>query len=131
VSAMLDSATPSGGAVTPAPELTPAGALLKDVNVIYCVEATKARQLLGAMVASGPIALDIETAPNPSEIERCRALSAERDSLQGRLKALRKLKAPADAIAAVIAERKRLKVRIKIAEKAGLDPRRARIRLVQ
>ena len=44
---------------------------------------------------------------------------------------MRRLKAPAAEIEAIKAERKRLKVRIKIAGQAGLDPRRARIRLVQ
>jgi DNA polymerase I len=114
------------------PALRGASTLINGIAINYCVEASRAWRLLGKMVAaSGQIALDIETAPNPSEVARTAALKAERDSLQGKLKALRKLKAPADAIAAVVAERKRLKVWIKIAEKAGLDPRRARIRLVQ
>ena len=60
---MLDSTAPSGDAVTPAPDLAPASALLEGVTVDYCVDAAKARRLLGRMVASGQIALDIETAP--------------------------------------------------------------------
>jgi DNA polymerase-1 len=128
---MLDSTAPSGNAVAPAPELAPASALLKDVNVIYCVDAARARRLLSKMVAAGQIALDIETVPNPSEVERCALLTAEMDSLAGKLKAWRKLKAPADQIADLVAERKKLDVQIKIAMRAGLDPRRSRIRLCQ
>src|SRR3984957_9651786 len=101
---MLDSTAPSGDPVTPAPT----SALLEGVTVVYCVDAAKARRLLGRMAASGQVALDIETAPNPSEVERCRALRAARDSLQGKLKALRKLKAHADEIEKVVAERKAL-----------------------
>ena len=113
----------------PAP--SPAIALLKYVSVKYCTDAAKATALLVAMVAAGTIALDIETAGNPSEVARCKELTAERDALAGKIKALRRLKAPAAEIDACKAERKRLKVRIKIAGQAGLDPKRARIRLVQ
>jgi DNA polymerase-1 len=83
------------------------------------------------MVAAGPIALDIETAPNPSEIERVAELAQAKEAAIGKLKALRKLKAPAAEIADIVALRKSLESAIKIAMRAGLDPRRARIRLVQ
>ena len=112
-------------------DTAPASALLNGVTVVYCVDAAKARRLLGGMVASGQVALDIETAPNPSEVERCALLTAERDSLAGKLKAWRKLKAPADQIAVLVSERKKLDVQINHAMRAGLDPRRSRIRLCQ
>jgi len=49
----------------------------------------------------------------------------------GELRALRKLKAPAPEIAALLAEGKLLAAAIKYAKAAGLDPRRAYIRLLQ
>ena len=116
---------------TPSCKLAPASALLNGVTVVYCVDAAKARRLLGGMVASGQVALDIERRRIPSEVERCALLTAERDSLAGKLKAWRKLKAPADQIAVLVSERKKLDVQIKHAMRAGLDPRRSRIRLCQ
>ena len=44
---MLDSTAPPGDAVTPAPT----SALLEGVTVVYCVDAAKARRLLGRMAA--------------------------------------------------------------------------------
>ena len=97
----------------------------------YCVDAAKARRLLERMVAAGEVALDIETAPNPSEIVRVTELTREKEAAVGKLKALRKLKAPAAEIAEIVALRKSLDAAIKVAKRAGLDPRRARIRLLQ
>jgi hypothetical protein len=127
---VLDSAAPSDDATAPC-RPPPASALLKDVDVIYCVDAAKARRLLGAMVATGQIALDIETAPYQTGIDRLTALRQAREATAGKLKALRKLKAPVDELGELVAERKTLAVQIKSAERAGLDPRRSRIRLVQ
>ena len=56
MSALLDAA------ISP-DDTAPASALLNGVTVVYCVDAAKARRLLGGMVASGQVALDIETAP--------------------------------------------------------------------
>ena len=50
---------------------------------------------------------------------------------RGRHRALKKLKAPTAEIAALIAEGKQLAAAIKYTKTAGLDPRRARIRLLQ
>jgi hypothetical protein len=51
--------------------------------------------------------------------------------IAGQLKAARKFKAPAAEIATLAGVSKRLTVEIKYAKTAGLDPRRARIRLLQ
>ena len=68
-----------------------------------------------------------ETAPNPSEVDRLAGLAQARATTVGKLKALRKLKAPPDEIADLAAVRDRLKAEIKLAARAGLDPRRSRI----
>jgi DNA polymerase I len=108
-----------------------ASTLLNCVAIDYCVDTAKARRLLERRVAAGEVALDIETAANPSEVERVRELRTERDALVGKLKALRKLQRPAETIAAFVSTRKTLDTEIKLAERAGLDPRRSRIRLAQ
>ena len=66
LSAVVDAAASPDNA-TPSCKLAPASALLNGVTVVYCVDAAKARRLLGGMVASGQVALDIETAADPSE----------------------------------------------------------------
>ena len=81
--------------------------------------------------AGGPVAIDIETAPHQAEVDRLAGLMRARAETVGALKALRKLKAPATEIAALVAEGKQLAAAIKYAKAAGLDPRRARIRLLQ
>ena len=68
---------------------------LAGVNVIYCAEAAQARRLLAEMVASGRVAVDLETAPNKTEVERLDTLLRAQAETAGALKALRKLKAPA------------------------------------
>jgi DNA polymerase-1 len=130
LSAVLDAAAPPDTATLTC-KLIPASALLKGVNLVYCVDAARGRRLLGRMAASGQIALDIETTPNKAEVDRLAELTQARAATVGKLKALRKLKAPADEIADLVAERNELGARIKIGERAGLDPRRSRIRLVQ
>jgi DNA polymerase-1 len=113
------------------PALRDASTLMSGIAVDYCVEAVKARRLLKQVVGAGQIALDIETAPHKAEVDSLAGLISARATQVGTLKALRKLKAPADEIANLAAERDKLGARIKFAEKAGLDPRRARIRLLQ
>ena len=83
------------------------------------------------MLAADWVAIDIETAPNKTELDRLAELMRAKAETAGRLKAARKLKAPAAEIAAHAAAQKRLAVGIKYAQTAGLDPHRARIRLLQ
>jgi DNA polymerase-1 len=113
------------------PPLRDASTLMSGIAVHYCEEAAKARRMLERMAASGQIALDIETAPNKAEVDRLAEPIQARAATVGKLKALRKLKASADEIADLVAERDKHGAQIKLAEKAGLDPRRARIRLLQ
>ena len=70
----------------------------------------------------GRVAIDIETAPNKTEIERLAKLLQTKAETAGVLKARRKLKAPADEIAALVADGKRLAAEIRYARTAGLDP---------
>ena len=83
------------------------------------------------MIADAPngmVAIDFETAPNQSEVERLATLRIQLAETKGRLKAAMKLKQPLDALQAEI---KRLNAAIDYTEKAGLDPHRARPRLFQ
>ena len=104
--------------------------VLAGVEVIYCAEEVQARRLLGEMLAADWVAIDIETAPNKTELDRLAGLERAKAGMAGQLKAARKLKARAE-IAAHAAALKRLAIEIKYAKKAGLDPHRARIRLLQ
>ena len=117
---------------TTAPSTTTAPtAALAGVEIAYCAEEAQARRLLAGMVARAPVAIDIETAPNATEIERLNNLLDKEAKRAGLLKARKKLKAPADEIAALVAEGKLLAAQIRYAWTAGFDPRRARIRLLQ
>jgi DNA (cytosine-5)-methyltransferase 1 len=106
-------------------------AALAGVNVIYCAEEAQARRLLGEMLDAGLVAIDIETAPYKTEVDRLARLLQARAETAGALKALRKLKAPGTEIATLAAASRRLAVEIRYAQTAGLDPHRARIRLLQ
>ena len=106
-------------------------AALAGVRVVYSAEEAQARRLLAEMVAYGWVAIDIETAPNKTEVERLTGLLRARAETAGALKAARKLKAPSAEIAALAAASKRLAVEIRYAQTAGLDPHRARVRLLQ
>jgi hypothetical protein len=116
------------GSTTVTPNAT---AALAGVKVVYCAEEPQARRLLAGMVARGRVAIDIETAPNKTEVDRLANLFRARAETTGALKGLRKLKAPAAEIAALAATGKRLAVEIRYAQTASLDPHRARIRLLQ
>ena len=118
-----------GGKRGPAPSNTTAA--LTGVNVVYCAEEAQARRLLAEMVGAGRVAIDIETAPNKTEVERLAKLMRAKAETAGTLKAKRKLKAPPAEIAALAAASKHLAVEIRYAQAAGLDPHRARIRLLQ
>jgi DNA polymerase I len=106
-------------------------AALAGVRVVYCAEEAQARRLLAEMVKVGWVAIDIETAPNKEEVNRLARLMQARAETAGALKARSKLKAPLAEIAALAAASKRLAVEIRYAQTAGLDPHRARIRLLQ
>jgi DNA polymerase I len=105
---------------------------LDGVTVSYIVDEAEARQRLGAMVrAGGPVAIDIETAPHAVHVEKLASLAKDLEVARGKHRALKKLKAPAPEIAALVAKGKQIVATIKYAKSAGLDPRRARIRLLQ
>jgi DNA polymerase-1 len=109
-----------------------ARAALAGVDVVYCVDEAQARSLLGALCgAADRVAIDIETAPNKTETDRLAGLLQRKAEAAGRLKAARKLRAPAAEIATLAGASKRLTVEIKYAQMASLDPRRACIRLLQ
>jgi DNA polymerase-1 len=80
------------------------------------------------MIEANWVAIDIETAPIKAETERLAQLTLAKAETSGKLKALRKTKAPTAEVAATA---KRLEAEIKYAKDAGLDPHRARIRLLQ
>ena len=109
---------------------TGAAAALAGVEVVYCAEEVQARRLLGEMLAADWVAIDIETAPNKTELDRLAGLKQAKAEMAGQSKAARKLKAQA-GVAACAAAQKRLAVEIKYAKAAGLDPHRAGIRLLQ
>ena len=69
------------GKHNPAPSNTTTA--LAGVNVIYCAETAQARRLLGEMTASGQVAVDLETAPNKTEIDRLAKL-LQREGGDGR-----------------------------------------------
>jgi DNA polymerase-1 len=106
-------------------------AALAGVEVVYIAEEAHARRLLVEMVAVGRVAIDIETAPNKTEVDRLASLLQAKAEIAGALKALRKLKAPTAESEALFARRKQLAVEIRYAGTAALDPRRSRIRLFQ
>jgi hypothetical protein len=60
----------------PAPSGTTAA--LAGVRVVYCAEEPQARRLLTEMVKAGPVAIDIETAPNRTEVDRLAKLMQAR-----------------------------------------------------
>jgi hypothetical protein len=76
----------------------------------------------------GTVAIDIETAPTQSEVDRLAKLRLELAIAVGRLKAEAKLKRPIGPMKDVV---KRLDAAIDNAASAALDPHRARIRLLQ
>jgi DNA (cytosine-5)-methyltransferase 1 len=106
--------------------------ILGDVRVVYCTEAKEARRLLKEMLAGADwVAIDIETAPFTPVAKQIANLMHARAELTGTLKALKKVRAPAQAIEMLTIESERIDKELKHAGKAGLDPRRARIRLLQ
>ena len=102
--------------------------------IVYCATADDASRRIDEMVADAcgrPVAIDIETAPVETEAARLAALRIEHASAVGKLKAARKLKAPAAEIGALAVAVKTLDARIRYAADGGPRPRRSRIRLLQ
>ena len=62
-------------------------AALAGVKVVYCAEEAQARRLLAEMVAAGRVAIDIETAPNKTEVDRLAKLLQAKAETAGTLKA--------------------------------------------
>ena len=106
-------------------------AALAGVEVIYIAEAPQARRLLTEMIAAGRVSVDIETAPDKTEVDRLAELLRIKAETAGKLKALRKLKAPTSEILSLVTKQRLTDRGIKYTGTAGLDPRRARIRLLQ
>jgi DNA polymerase-1 len=104
---------------------------VSDAEISFCVSEETAHSAIDRMIADAPngmVAIDLETAPNQSEIDRLTKLRLQLAETKGRLKAAVKLKQPLDVLQAEI---KRLNAAIDYTEGAGLDPHRARIRLLQ
>jgi DNA polymerase I len=102
-----------------------------EVQIIFAVTEETAHSAIDRMIADAPngmVAIDFETAPNQSEVDRLAKLRLQLAETKGQLKAATKLKQPPDALQAEI---KRLNVAIDYTEKAGLDPHRSRPRLFQ
>jgi DNA polymerase-1 len=100
-------------------------------TIAYCVDEDEAHRLVDEVLVDagdGPVAVDFETAPSPAEVDRLTALRTECATVGGRLKAAKKLGAPDGELKA---EAKRLRAAIAYAATAGLDPHRARVRLMQ
>ena len=113
-----------------------------DVTVVVCQTYDEAEALIAEVIvdaAGKPIALDLETRPLASELERLKALEEERAAVNAEAIAFRrgakKAGAPQAEIDAhtetVDARLKALDARIDHAASAGLDPNRSEIRLLQ
>jgi DNA polymerase I len=117
---------------TPGAPLSTTEEILGGVRVVYLTEAKEARQRLKAMLASTDwVAIDVETAPLKPIAKAIGNLNHAKAELKGTRAALKKVRTPAEAIAMFDAEAERIDKELKFAAKAGLDPRRARIRLLQ
>jgi DNA polymerase-1 len=102
---------------------------LAGVTVVYCAEGAQAERLISESTKAEWVAIDLETAPNPTEADRLAKLMQAKAETAGALKAARKFKAP--EIAPLAAASKRLAAEIRYAKTAGLDPHRSRTRLLQ
>ena len=104
---------------------------LPGIVVCFCITESEAHRAIDEIVADaagGLIALDTETAPAPIWVERLAALRNDLAAVKGKHKAATKLRT---STAQLKAEAKRLSVAIAYCKTAGLDPHRARIRLLQ
>jgi hypothetical protein len=104
---------------------------ISEVQIIFCTTEEMAHSAIDRMLADArgePLAIDIETAPIQPEVDRLAKLRLEHAIAVGRLKAEAKLKRPVGPMKDAV---KRLDAAIDNAAGAGLDPHRARIRLLQ
>ena len=104
---------------------------LSDVHLQFCETEESAHSAFDRIIDNaegGIVAIDIETTPNQSEIDRLAKLRFERAETIGRLKADSDPRRPVGALKDEI---KRLNAAIGNAANAGLDPYRSRIRLLQ
>jgi DNA polymerase-1 len=104
---------------------------LPDSVASFCVTESEAHRAIDAIIAdarSGLIAVDTETAPGAVWSERLVALRRELADARGKYRAAARLRTQ---VARLRAEVKRLSVAIAYCKTAGLDPHRARIRLLQ
>ena len=120
----------------------PAPLVVDGVTLVYCQTYAEAEACIREMIADAagkPVALDLETAPIPSERDRLAALMAERATVNAEAiayrKAGKKAGTPQAEIDAVTEEAnaklKALDARIEYCASAGLDPNRSEIRLLQ
>ena len=111
-------------------------AILRQHNcrVRYVTDDMQASTALAVILADakdGIVAIDIETAPHESERQRLAALAHKEAVARGTLQALIKLRGDAAAMGKAKADLKALIAQKAYAERAGLDPDRASIRLLQ
>ena len=74
---------------------------VSEVQIIFSVTEEKAHSAIDRMIADAPngmVAIDFETAPNSSEVDRLAKLRFQFAEAKGRLKAATKLKQPLDAL---------------------------------
>ena len=95
------------------------------------MQASTALAAILADAKDGIVAIDIETAPHESERQRLAALAHKEAVARGTLRALIKLRGDAAAMGKAKADLKALIAQKAYAERAGLDPDRASIRLLQ
>ena len=84
-----------------------------------------------ANAVGGLVAIDLETAPRPAEAARLRQLRDATAKCKGTLAGLLKAKADPDRIAEQKDLLRKAQAALDYAGKAGLDPHRADIRLLQ
>ena len=68
--------------------------VLAGISVVYCAEEVQARRLLGEMLAADWVAIDIETAPNKTELDRLAELMRTQAEAAGRLKSRAQAQSP-------------------------------------
>jgi hypothetical protein len=115
----------------------PSSDILKDLTLVYCTSPKEASALIEGMLldanATGtPLAVDIETAPHQSEIDRLVALEQELANNKGEIKAKRKASAEEHRAPAPTAEapqgEDRVRKRRRARPSSGADPAGADLR---
>ena len=103
-------------------------------KINYCVTVDDANRAIDEVIRDahgGAVAVDIETAPIPEEVARLDCLRRRLAVAKGEHAAWNKTGAPSSQIAAKKAEITALAAQAAYADRAALDPHRARIRLLQ